>query len=149
MGVVESQINFDPIDGAVWYDAVGTGTVHPLLLEQESIGDPVLPNIGNEMVAAASHADQVGVVLTPIATCVDVPSAAAHNGMTQFKVPSSVTMPLDIHGFAAGSTPAGIAAQQQIVSFIASVWAGAPLISVPPECVSNTPANSCDFSSSP
>jgi len=145
--VVESQTNFDVIDGAPWYDAVTTP--HPLLLEQESIGDPVLPNIGNDMVAAASHADQVGVVLNPIATCTNVPEVASHNGMTQFKVPASVTAPLDIHGFAAGSSPAGVAAQQQIVSFIASVWAGSPLISVPPECVMNTPANSCDFTNSP
>jgi hypothetical protein len=147
MGVAESQLNFDAIDGAAWYDALGA--THPLLLEQESIGDPVLPNIGNDMVATASHADQVGVVLNPIVTCTDVPEVSAHNGMTQFKVPSSVTDDLQIHGFAAGSTPAGIAAQQQIVAFITSVWAGSPMITVPPECVSNTPVNSCDFTSSP
>ena len=122
------------------------GDHFPVLLEQESIGDPVLPNIGDEMVAASSHADQVGVVLAPIVTCPDVSSVAAHNGMTQFKVPSSVTDPYDIHGFAANSTPAGVAAQQQILSFITSVWAGAPVISVPAECMTNTPANSCDFS---
>ncbi len=144
LGVAESQLNFDPDDGAVWYDAVTTP--HPLLLEQESIGDPVLPNIGNDMVATASHAEQVGVVLNPIVTCMDVTEAPAHNGMTQFEVPSSITAPLDIHGFAAGSSPAGVAAQQQIVAFIGSVWAGAPVITIPPECVSNTPANSCDFS---
>jgi hypothetical protein len=147
MGVAQSQLNFDSIDGAAWYDALG-GT-HPLLLEQESMGDPVLPNIGNDMVATASHADQVGVVLNPIVTCTDVPQVAGHNGMTQFKVPASVTADLQIHGFAAGSTPAGVAAQQQIVAFITSVWAGSPAIAVPPECMSNTPANSCDFTSSP
>jgi hypothetical protein len=146
LAVATGQTNFDPIDGAVWYDAVSS---HPVLLEQESIGDPVLPNIGNELVASTSHADQVGVVLSPIPTCTDVSMAANHSGMTQFKVPSSVTDPLQIHGFAANNTPAGIAAQQQIQSFIESVWAGAPLIDIPPECVTNTPANSCDFSASP
>jgi pimeloyl-ACP methyl ester carboxylesterase len=142
-GVVMSQLNFDAVDGANWQDAVGDH--HALLVEQESIGDPVLPNIGNDMVAAASHAYQVGVVLNPIATCQDVPQAVNHNGMTQFKVPKNVIDDLQIHGFAAGSTPAGIAAQQQIVAFIASVWADAPVISVPPECHANTPTNSCDF----
>lgn len=144
LAVATSQLNFDPIDGANWYDAVGGH--HPILLEQESIGDPVLPNIGNEMVAAASQADQVGVILTPIVNASEVSQAIGHSGMTQFKVPSSVTAPLSIHGFAAGSSTAGIAAQQQIQAFIASVWANAPLIAVPPECMSNTPANSCDFS---
>ena len=147
LGVTMSQLNFDPVDGTAWYDAVGDH--FPILLEQESIGDPVLPNIGNEMVAAASHADQVGVVLNPIVGCTDVQMVANHSAMTQFKVPSSVTDDLQIHGFAAGTTPAGIAAQQQIVAFIASVWAGAPVITIPPECVTNTPANSCDFSASP
>jgi len=142
MGVVESQINFDPIDGAPWYDTAAT---HPILMEQESIGDPVVPNMGNELVATSSHADQVAVALSPIDTCTDVSSAVSHNAMTQFKVPSSVTDPLQIHGFAAGSTPAGVAAQQQIISFIGSVWAGSPVIGIPQECVMNTPMNSCDF----
>ena len=146
LGIATTQTNWDPIDGAAWYDAVGEH--HPILLEQESIGDPVLPNIGDEMVAAASHADQVGVVLAPIATCSDVSEATGHSGITQFKVPTSVTDPYKIHGFAANSSPAGVAAQQQIQSFIQSVWAGAPTISVPPGCVANTPSGSCDFSGS-
>jgi hypothetical protein len=89
------------------------------------------------------------VVLNPIVTCTDVSVATNHSGMSQFKVPSSVTAPLQIHGFAANNTPAGVAAQQQIQSFIESVWAGTPVIAIPPECASNTPANSCDFSASP
>ncbi len=142
-GVAMSQINFDPVDGANWQDAVGDH--HALLIEQESIGDPVLPNIGNDMVAVASHAEQVGVVLNPIVTCENVPQAQNHNAMTQFKVPKTITEPLEIHGFAAGSSPAGIAAQEQIVSSIASVWAGAPVFSVPPECQMNVPAYSWVF----
>jgi len=147
LAVATGQTDFDGVDGATWYDAVGAH--HPVLLEQESIGDPVLPNIGNEMVAAASHADQVGVVLSPIVTCPNVQEATSHSGMTQFKVPASVTQPLQIHGFAAGTTIAGVAAQQQIEAFIESVWAGSPTITIPPNCASNTPANSCDFTASP
>jgi hypothetical protein len=147
LAVAEGQGDFDPVDGAVWYDAVGAH--HPILLEQESIGDPVLPNIGNELVASTSEADQVGVVLNPIVDTTNVSVATNHTGMSQFKVPSSVTAPLDIHGFAAKNTPAGVAAQQQIQSFIQSVWQGTPVIGVPPECVTNTPANSCDFSAYP
>lgn len=146
LALATAQNDFDRVDGAVWFDATGA-TRHPLLLEQESIGDPVLPNIGNEMVASASHAVQVGVVLNHIPACSHVTVAKGETGMTQFKVPSSVTDPLQIHGFAAGTTPAGIAAQQQIQAFIGSVWKGAPVIAVPPECVSNTPPDSCDFSS--
>lgn len=144
LAVATAQNNFDPIDGAAWYDAVGDH--HPVFLEQESIGDPVVPNLGNEMVAAASHAVQVGVVVSPITTCTDVPQATNQTGMTQFRVPPSVTAPYSIHGFAAGSSVAGVAAQQQIEAFIASVWAGSPVITIPPACVTNTPANSCDFS---
>jgi hypothetical protein len=146
LGVATSQINFDPIDGATWVDAVGDH--HPILLEQESMGDPVLPNIGNEMVAASTGADQVGVVLNPIVGATVVPEVTNHSGMTQYKVPKTVTDALQIHGFAAGSSPAGLAAQQQIKAFIGSVWAGTPTITIPPGCVANTPANSCDFSGS-
>jgi hypothetical protein len=147
LGVAEAQIDFDPVDGANWQDAVGNHTA--VLLEQMSMGDPVLPNIGNELVAASSHAYQVGVVLDPIPSCTDVPSASNHNGMTQYKVPADIIQPLQIHGFAANSSPAGIAAQQQIISFIGSVWSGTPLITVPPGCMMNTtatPAGSCNFS---
>jgi hypothetical protein len=145
LGVATSQGDWDPIDGAAWADT--TGANDPVLLEQESMGDPVLPNIGNEMVASASHATQVGVVLSPIDTLTASAVAKGHNGITQFRVPSTVTDPLAIHGFAAGTSPAGVAAQQQIVSFITSVWAGAPSIAVPPLCQTNVPAGSCDFSS--
>ncbi len=135
-----TQNNWDAVDGGAWA-ALSTRT-DTFFLEQESIGDPVLPNIGSELVAASSHAVQVGAVLDPITGVMPVAGGATQTAITQFRVPSSVTAALDIHGFAAGSSPAGVAARQQISQFITSVWAGAPRIDVPPDC----PNQNCDFS---
>jgi hypothetical protein len=135
-----TQNNWDAVDGGAWA-ALSTRT-DTFFLEQESIGDPVLPNVGSELVAASSHAVQVAAVLDPITGVTPAPGSATQTAITQFHVPSSVTGALDIHGFAAKDTPAGIAARQQISGFIQSVWAGAPRIDVPPSC----PNNSCDFS---
>src|SRR5581483_7184740 len=135
-----TQNNWDAVDGGAWA-ALSTRS-DTFFLEQESIGDPVLPNVGTELVAASSHAVQVAAVLDPITGVMPVPGGATQTAITQFRVPSSVTAALDIHGFAAQGTPAGVAARQQISAFIQSVWAGAPRIDVPPSC----PNRSCDFS---
>jgi hypothetical protein len=136
-----TQNNWDAVDGGAWA-ALSTRT-DSFFLEQESIGDPVLPNLGTELVAASSHAVQVGAVLDPITGVMPVAGGATQTALTQFRVPSSVTDALDIHGFAAKDSPAGVAARQQIQSFIESVWAGAPRIDVPAGCANG----SCDFSS--
>jgi hypothetical protein len=60
LAVAMSQSNWDPIDGGAWVDSLGSRV--PVMLVQESMGDPVLPNIGSEFVAAASHAVQLGAV---------------------------------------------------------------------------------------
>jgi hypothetical protein len=135
-----TQNNWDAVDGGAWA-ALSTRS-DTFFLEQESIGDPVLPNIGTELVAASSHAVQVAAVLDPITGVTPVPGSATQTAITQFHVPSTVTDALDIHGFAAKDTPAGVAARQQISAFIQSVWAGAPRIDVPRLC----PNQSCDFS---
>ena len=137
--VAMSQGDWDEIDGAIWSTKLSGRNAAFLI--QESIGDPVVPNAGSEMVAVVTQATQIGAVLTPIAA--GIPTANeidGASGITQYHVPD--TAPLDIHGFAAKSTPAGLAARSQIASFILSVYAGAPKITVPAGCV----GGSCDFS---
>lgn len=138
-----SQALWDEVDGAAWADAPDNRA--PALLQQ-SIGDPILPNLGTEFLAAAMGATQVGAVLVPIAGARAASEVVAGTAITQFRVPSRYTEAVSIHGFAAGSSPAGVAAQQQLADFVRSVQAGAPRITVPPACAMNTPAGSCDFS---
>jgi hypothetical protein len=137
--VAMSQGDWDEIDGAAWSARLaGRSTA---FLIQESIDDPVVPNPGSEMVAVVTGAKQVGAVLVPIAA--GIPTATEVDGasaITQYKVISSD--PLQIHGFAAQSTPAGDAARSQIAAFVQSIYAGSPKITVPAGCV----GGSCDFS---
>ena len=60
------------------------------------------------------------------------------SGLTQYWVEGDV---YDVHGFAAADTPAAAAATEQIIEFVESVWAGAPIIEVPSGCADAT----CDF----
>jgi hypothetical protein len=134
-----SQGVWDDIDGAVWAaELEGRGSV---FLLQESMGDPVLPNPGSEMAAVATGADQVGKVLSPIVGVSPVEEAVGRTALTQYRVPDMEE--LDIHGFAARDTPAGAAAREQIQSFLLSVLAKDPKITVPSGCK----GGSCDFSS--
>jgi hypothetical protein len=134
-----SQGEWDEIDGAAWMTQLpGRDTA---FLIQESIGDPVVPNPGSEMVAVVTGATQVGAVLVPIPA--GIPTATEVDGksaITQFEVTSMD--PFDIHGFAALDTPAGMAARSQIAAFVQSVYAGAPKITVPAGC----PNGNCNFS---
>jgi hypothetical protein len=132
-----SQSNWDDVDGAVW--AADLAPKKQVFLIQESIGDPVLSNPGSELLAVTTGATQVGKILVPILGVKGVTEADDRSGITQYHV--TATDPFDIHGFAARDTPAGIAARDQITSFVQSVWAGAPVIKVPVGC----PGGSCDF----
>ncbi len=134
-----SQTNWDDVDGAVWGEArAGRETT---FLVQESIGDPILPNIGSENVALATGCIGVGAVLIPIpGVAPGEGGIAGQSALTQYHVPEVTG--LDIHGFAAGNTPAGIAAREQIRAFVKSALKGSPTVVVPAEC----PGGSCDFS---
>jgi hypothetical protein len=143
LGLAMTQGAWDPVDGANY---VGADAAHaPLMLVQESMGDPVLPNIGSELVAASVQAVQLGAVLAPVEGATHTDDPVSQNALTQYRVPQTVTAYLDIHGFAARDTPAGVAARAQITAFISSVWRGAGQIALPDACVTNTPARSCDF----
>ncbi len=142
LGIALTQGNWDPIDGAAW--AAFTHRTDTLFLVQESVGDPILPNIGSEMVAVSSGAVQLGGVIEPVLGVAPVAGPVHQTAYTQFRVPASVSSDYGIHGFGAGSSPAGIAAREQIRAFITSVWSGAPAIAVPPSCASRA-NQSCDF----
>jgi hypothetical protein len=137
-----AQTLFDYVDGASFRRlSVADGDV---FLAQESMGDPVLPNAGNEAVAIVTDAAQVGAVLSPIEGLEAVPmEVVGRSGITQFRVASEGGT-FDIHGFAADqSTTAGQAAFEQIELFLNSTWdTGMPIIRVPTLC----PGGSCDFS---
>ncbi len=139
--IAVAQTIFDGADGASFADrARADGDV---FLEQESMGDEVLPNPGNELVAICTGATQVGVPLSPIEGLSSATHASGASGMTQFRVGD--TGLYDVHGFAARNTPAGHAAFDQIQSFLDSAWAGAPEITVPPGCGES----GCVFPASP
>lgn len=142
LGMSMTQTNWDPVDGAAWAALAGRSDL--LILAQQSMGDPILPNIGSEFLAASSHAVQLGAVLDPIVGVPQVEGPVRRSAITQFRVPTS-EKGLAIHGFAAKGSAAGVAARQQISAFISSVWAGSPQISLPTACETR-PGKSCDFS---
>ncbi len=136
--LLTSQTNWDAIDGGAWHDrAPGDPSI---VLVQESIGDPILPNSGTEILSVATNALHIGAVLTPIAGIETGTEAIDRSALTQYKVPPGDA--LDVHGFAARSGPAGDAAREQITSFVKSVWAGQTKITLPSGCT----GGSCDFS---
>lgn len=142
LAMLMSQTNWDDIDGAVWVDAVPDDG--PVYLLQQSMGDPILPNAGTEMAAAALNAVQVGTVLNPVWGLEQAQEARGRHALTQYRTPA--TSPLSIHGFAARNTTEGAAAREQMLSFIESVFAGEPRITIPALCIDHGVGGSCDFS---
>ena len=142
LSVVMTQGSWDPVDGAAWAATGARSDV--VLLLQESMGDPVLPNIGTHLVATSSRAVHVGAVLEPVEGVMPVKQARARTALTQFRIPNGITDLIERHGFGGKDTLAGVAAREQIRAFLGSVWAGAPLITVPPTCT-RAGLDSCDF----
>jgi hypothetical protein len=135
-----TQGNWDEVDGATWMSHLRDKD--SMFLIQESIGDPVLPNQGTDMLAVVTGAGLLGEALTPIPGLAQVGKDAGSSRITQYQVPADTTDALDIHGFAARDTPAGAAAREQILDFLTSVWASEPTIELPSTCAQE----SCDFS---
>lgn len=136
-----AQTLFDYVDGSTFARFAEEGG--DVFLAQESMGDPVLPNPGNEFVGIAIDAVQVGAVLSPIyGLTAEANEVSGRSGFTQFRVASSGGT-FDVHGFAADQdTTAGQAAFEQIRLFLTTTWdTGVPVIRVPTLC----PAGSCDF----
>jgi len=134
--VAQAQTNMDYMDGAAWADH---RDMPPVLLMQESIGDPVLPNIGTELMALSSGAVRVGEALVPFGDLEQVDVATEQTAITQFEVTGDATY---VHGFAITDTEAGVAAKDQIRHFYASALAGQSEMVVPSQCA----ADRCDFS---
>jgi hypothetical protein len=135
LAIAMGQNTWDDVDGAVWEDPDAR------VLLQESMGDPVQPNLGTAMFARATHATLVGVPLDDM--LLDLPQADSlegQTGITQFR--TSDTDMIGIHGFAATSSEAGLAAMEQIRLYMESTAGGNPQIVVPSACVEN---GSCDF----
>jgi len=141
--IAMTQNTWDEVDGAAWSDIEGRPRA---FLLQQSMGDPVLPNVGTEFAASALSAVQLGAVLSPVSGATTVEGPQRRTTLTQYRVPRGVTGPYDVHGFANGRSPAGLAARAQIEDYLRTVWAGTPEITLPARCRDNTPAGSCDFS---
>lgn len=135
LAIISSQNAWDDVDGAAWEPG------DSLVLLQESIGDPVVPNAGTALLAYAMHATLVGAPIDDLVS--ELPMAEEANGvtaLTQYR--TSATEELDIHGFADTDWAAGVAAREQISDYLQSVLDGSPHIGVPPTCVEH---GSCDF----
>ncbi len=132
-----SQLLFDLVDGASFTHLAEDD----VFLVQESIGDEVLPNEGNEFVAIATRATMVGAALRPVHGLASANEVVGGSAITQFHVLGADAY--EVHGFAADQeTVAGRAAFEQIDEFLRSAWDdGAPRIVAPSLC----PAMSCDF----
>lgn len=136
MALAMTQTIWDEMDGAAWGDRPPKFS-----LVQESIGDPVLPNIGSEILAGVVGARQLGAVLQPIPGVLPATSPLRESAITQYRVPSTLRE-FQIHGFITCRNAAADAAQQQVLSFLQSAWAGDPRIELPAGCS----GGSCDFS---
>ena len=132
-----AQTNLDVGDGASWVDELRADP--PVFLIQESMGDPVLPNPGTDMVSVIAGARQVGAVLEPVQGVQTTTEIFEASGLTQYR--TTDTDIYDVHGFAARGSAAGVAAREQILEFLTTTWAGRSRIVVPPSC----PSGNCDF----
>lgn len=140
--LVMGQGCWDDVDGAVWADeALDSGGA---FLLQQSMGDPVLPNLGTELLAGSLRAVQIEPALEPLHG-LELRDGVVRDGaaLTQFRVPD--TGQYDVHGFAARNTPAARAAIGQITRFLTSAWDGDPQMAHPEGCAV-TADGSCDFS---
>lgn len=139
--IAMSQGGWDDAEGAGWVDVTRERGVSLLL--QESVGDPVMPNLASEFLARSLDAPHVGTPITTLHEIDSVDSVSGGVGFTQFRVPD--TGVFDVHGFAGKDSPAGDAAMQQIFDFARAAWAGSPEIVPPPLCADWTDDGSCDF----
>jgi hypothetical protein len=137
--IAMSQTMFDLVDGATFSEhALAAGDI---FLAQESMGDQVLPNAGNELVGIVTHATMIGTPISPIHGLPVAMEVVGESGITQFDVGSEGVF--DVHGFAANQdTVPGRAAFEQIRLFLTTAWDdGTPTIRVPTLC----PGGSCNF----
>lgn len=140
--LLAGQVSWDDVDGAVWADkALDVGGS---FLLQQSMGDPVLPNLGTRLLARSLNAVQLEPSLEPLygaETTTDTVQTGA--ALEQFWVAD--TGPYDVHGFAARNTIAGDAALEQILLFAQDAWEGQTPMSHPSICTDQGADGTCDF----
>lgn len=140
-GLLMTQTAWDDADGAAW----GGLPEGDMALVQASIGDPILPNVGSEILTASLN----GVLLTPsvyeVAVLGQAEQVSSGAALEQYKVPEDED-DLGKHGFAARDTPAGDAAMQQIFEYFQSALAGEPVIAHAAACVADNKDGNCDYS---
>lgn len=143
LALLMTQTAWDDADAAAWPPP----DAGDMALLQESVGDPILPNIGSEILAGTFDA----VLLQPAIYDIDTLSSgtAVTSGMAleEFEVPASES-DLGKHGFAARDTPAGAAAMGQIFDFLSSALDGDPEIHHADACTADNADGTCDYSQS-
>mgnify|MGYP002631110427 CR=1 FL=1 len=144
LAILMGQTSWDDVDGAVWADeALEAGGA---FLLQEVMDDPVLPNLGTDILASALNAKQFSPALKEIEH-LEQTDGVVFEGATleQFRVPDGLGV-YQHHGFAARSTPAGDAALEQILEFLDKAWEGETPMSRPDICLEQGLNGTCDFS---
>ncbi len=142
LALIVAQGVWDEVDGAVWADrAVERGLV---FLLQESIGDPIVPNPGTEILARALGAVQLEPAVEVVEGLDAQPGPLATSALEQFRVASDEMFA--IHDFVDDDTYAAQAAHEQLAAFATSVAVGAPEIAHPETCTDHGVDGSCDFS---
>ncbi len=140
-----AQGNWDEIDGAVYADEALAGG--GIFLLQESMDDPILPNLSTDILANALGAVALQPGLETVLGLTEgtgpVTSGAA---LEQFRVPD--TGQYDVHGFAAMQTIASDAALEQMTHLVRTSWDGTPEIVHPTGCDLAEADGACDFSDS-
>ena len=142
LAMVMGQGAWDDVDGAVWADeALEAGGA---FLLQESMGDPVLPNLGTNLLANALGAKQLLPLLDPIHGLEQVDGVVTDGAaLEQYRVPD--TGVYDVHGFAARDTIAAEAAQEQLLAFLENAWQGERPMAHPELCTNEGLDGTCDF----
>ncbi len=143
VAMVMAQNNWDDVDGAVWGDeALEAGGT---FLLQQVMDDPILPNLGTELLANALQAGQLSPSLQSVVGLQPVEGVVTSGAaLTQFRVPEEGQY--DVHGFAGRDTLAADAALEQILHLLLTTWAGAPEIIHPTICSEVGSDDRCDFS---
>lgn len=142
-----AQTQLDGVDSSVWADVVEKDTAgEPFYILQESIDDPVVPNIGTAFLGRALRAKMLTPALQPIVGIEGVERVDGSGvALAQYQVPFDPGY--GAHGFAACNTPAGKAARAQITRWARSCWDGKPTTFLPAECNEASGGKGCDFRS--
>lgn len=140
--ILAGQNSWDDVDGAIWAEkALDVGGS---FLLQQSMGDPVLPNLGTNLLARSLNAVQLEPMLEPIVG-LESTDQVVQSGATLEQFWVADTGPYDVHGFAARNTIAGDAALEQILVFAQDAWEGSTPMAHPQLCITDGVDETCDF----